>query len=395
MKQLCMLIRVIIITFTISTVCSGIEIAGHASGEARLFPHEPILADQRQHNFSVALQPEFTHQHGNWDYTFVPFGRLDSADRERSHLDIREFNAFTSQDLFDFRIGIGKVYWGATEFVHLVDVVNQTDLIEHPDGEEKFGQPMVQLTLQRSFGTFDLFALPFFRERTFAGAKGRLRPERPIAIDDAVYQSPDRKHGVSICARYSNTIAAVDFGLYAFRGDSREPRLIPYTHQGEDIFVPFYEEMTQFGLDLTWAKNACLWKLEGIRRVGYEYTMWATTGGLEYSLFNIHATSTDLGLIAEYAYDERGKASMTPYDNDLMFGLRVTPNDSADSQLLLGLTHDLDNSNHIYILETSRRIKDNWRLTAEAWIFSNLNPNSIYYGLRDDDFLRIQLSRFF
>ena len=36
-------------------------------------------------------------------------------------------------------IGLGKVFWGVTEFNHLVDVINQTDLVEGIDGEAKLG----------------------------------------------------------------------------------------------------------------------------------------------------------------------------------------------------------------------------------------------------------------
>ena len=52
------------------------------------------------------------------------------------------------------------MFWGVTESQHLVDVVNQTDLVENPDGEEKLGQLMVNLTVARSWGTLNLFVAP-------------------------------------------------------------------------------------------------------------------------------------------------------------------------------------------------------------------------------------------
>ena len=73
------------------------------------------------------------------------------------------------------RVGIRKEFWGVTEFQHLVDVINQTDGVEDFDGEDKLGQQMVNLSLVNDWGIVDLFLLPGFRERTYAGEEGRLR----------------------------------------------------------------------------------------------------------------------------------------------------------------------------------------------------------------------------
>lgn len=51
--------------------------------------------------------------------------------------------------------------------VHLVDIINQSDLVENPDGEDKLEKPLVKLTsgLPWRAGTLNLFMLPYFRER--------------------------------------------------------------------------------------------------------------------------------------------------------------------------------------------------------------------------------------
>jgi hypothetical protein len=53
--------------------------------------------------------------------------------------------------------------------------------VENADTEDKLGQPMVQLTLTRDWGTVDFFLMSGSRERTFAGSDGRLRPPLPIS----------------------------------------------------------------------------------------------------------------------------------------------------------------------------------------------------------------------
>ena len=62
--------------------------------------------------------------------------RLDSADSSRSHFDLRELNYLWLGDAGELSVGIGKVFWGVAEFVHLVDIINQTDLVENIDEEE-------------------------------------------------------------------------------------------------------------------------------------------------------------------------------------------------------------------------------------------------------------------
>jgi hypothetical protein len=50
-----------------------------------------------------------------------------------------------------------------------VDIINQTDLVENIDGEDKLGQPMVHFSYFGDWGVVDFFLLPYLRERTYPG----------------------------------------------------------------------------------------------------------------------------------------------------------------------------------------------------------------------------------
>src|SRR5690606_38466853 len=127
---------------------------------------------------------------GGADYfTFIPFARLDQHDAERTHVDIRELSWIHVSDNWESRVGIRKVFWGVTEGRHLVDIINQTDFVDQIDEEEKLGQPMINLSTVRDWGTLDLYLLPGFRERTFAGQEGRPQIPIPITADRALYES--------------------------------------------------------------------------------------------------------------------------------------------------------------------------------------------------------------
>ena len=88
------------------------------------------------------------------------FARYDNQDDERSHVDLREAYWGYDGDSWDVNAGFSKVFWGVAESRHLVDVINQTDLVEDLDQEDKLGQPMVNVNLQRDYGRFELYVMP-------------------------------------------------------------------------------------------------------------------------------------------------------------------------------------------------------------------------------------------
>ena len=390
------------------TVAHAGEISGYVSVEARPFFPDSLFGGQVGCNASIAAQPEYYHEWDNGSsLTFVPFGRLDSADSERTHFDLRELNYVWPYEDWYVRIGVGKVFWGATEFVHLVDIVNQTDLVEHVDGEDKLGQPMLQFSIAQGWGVLDFFILPYFRERTFPGREGRLRPATVVDTDHAVYESSSEQSNVDLAIRYSRTLGDVDLGVYLFKGTNREPYLVPPAmipaelldpnSVSGSVLIPFYEQATQVGADVQWARGNWLWKLETLYRSGYLDPYFAGVGGFEYTFYGIGDGKTDLGLLSEYAYDERGKEPTTTslYDNDLFLGMRLTPNDTAGTQFLAGFAQDLEVSTNTLLVETSRRFGSHWKLTLEAWFFLHAPPRSLIYSLRDDDFVRLQLAYYF
>ena len=376
------------------------ELTGYISAEGDLFFHDPLYAHQEDQDFSAFAQAEYYQTWGSHSsVAFVPFGRIDAADPDRTHADIRELNYVYRQDNWYTRLGIGKVFWGATEFVHLIDIINQTDLIEDIDQEEKLGQPMAEFSISPSWGRVEFFLLPYFRERTFPSEKGRLRPETPIDTDAAFYQNTSGQRNMDIAVRYSRTISTADLGIYFFHGTNREPWLVPAdvldpNDTGPSRLIPFYEQMNQIGVDAQWVRGNWLWKFEGFYREGTVDDFFAATSGGEYTFFGVAGSNTDLGLLAEYAYDGRNNDAAL-FQNDLFVGLRLAPNDAAGTQVLAGFGQDLDGPENAVRIEASRRIGSQFKLSLEAWLFLNSEPGSVQYDLRDDDFARLTLSYFF
>jgi len=377
------------------------ELSGYVSVEGRGFFDDALYSGQERDNGSIAAQPEYYHEWDNGSsFTFVPFARLDSADSERTHLDIRELNYLYREDIWFFRIGVGKVFWGATEFVHLVDIVNQTDLVEHIDGEDKLGQPMLQFGITPSWGNIDVFIMPFFRERTFPGRDGRLRSSRVVDVDDPIYESSSEDRNMDLAVRYSNTLGAADFGVYLFRGTSRDPLLatpdlIDPNDTDDSRLIPFYEQINQFGADVQIATGNWLWKWEAYFRNGFFQDYLATVGGFEYTFFDVVGSGNDIGVLSEYSWNDRDDGGMTIFQNDLFAGLRWSPNDEAGTHVLAGFSQDMEQHENAMSVEASRRFGENWRLILEAWFFLNTESPSVLHELRDDDFARLELAYYF
>jgi len=376
------------------------EMTGFLEFEYRYFLDDPF--DPRQFeggNASVAGEWEI---YDDWDngrqgMTFKIFGRLDQHDDNRSHADIRELIYRRSAENWELHAGVGKVYWGVTELVHLVDIVNQTDLVENFDGEEKLGQPMVWYTAIRDFGNFHFFVLPGFRERTFPDIEGRPRFAIPISPDQVIFESGAGKNHVDFAFRYSHYVGDIDIGLSYFRGTIRNPRFIPFDSPlYGPVLIPFYFQAWQVGLDLQLTKGDWLWKLELITRDEPEpfRQFTAVTGGFERTLVGVGGSDADLGILAEYAWDERGEL-FAAFQNDLFGGIRLALNDAQSTELLAGASYDTDNGSIFWNVEGSRRIGDSWKLYLEARIFSGAKPPDRLILFEQESYVGINLSRFF
>ena len=380
-----------------TTLAFGYELSGYVSAEGTIFTSDALHLEQEGSSASLALSPELYHQWENGSaLTFAPYARLNNVDSERTHFDIRELNYLLFGETWELRLGVGKVYWGATEFVHLVDIVNQTDLVENIDGEDKLGQPMVQLALVKEWGVVDLFVLPYFRERTFPGPDGRPRSGLKVDTDHPVYESADEERHMDYAVRYSHYLGILDFGISYFSGTGREPTLRPGTDSGgQPVLVPFYELIDQTSVDLQVVAGEWLLKLEAIGRTGQGEDFTALTGGFEYTFVGLGRSAADIGVIGEYAYDDRRDTATTPYEDDLMMALRLTLNDQAGSELLAGLVLDNDSSARVMSVEASRRFGSRVKASLQAYVFMDLPTGDPLNDLRDDDFLRLEIAYYF
>ncbi len=378
-----------------STALQAGEFSGNISLEGRYFLDDAAYTGQKAGGLSLSLQPEYKHK---WDndhnvFTFIPFYRWDEKDPERSHGDIRQLDLTIAKEDWEFQAGISKVFWGVTESQHLVDIINQTDAIEGTDGEDKLGQPLFRVSHIHDNGALSFYLLPYFRERTFAGVKGRFRGGFPVDSKDISYESSQKEKHIDYAVRFNHTFEEIDVGLSYFDGTSRRPELIPDLNSG--VLKQHYPLLKQIGLDLQYTGEAWLWKLEAVNRDTKKENYNAAVGGFEYTLAGIADSSADLGLLAEYHHDSRGNVLDAPFQNDLFLGARLGLNDAEGTEFLAGTFIDLDNQSKVFRIEGSRRIGKGLKLNIEAQTFMDIDAKDPLSNISKDGFIQLELQKYF
>ncbi|MFN3197714.1 MAG: hypothetical protein ACE366_04765, partial [Bradymonadia bacterium] len=333
---------------------------------------------------------------GSFLSNFGDTRHYDAEDDARTHGDLREAWYRYIADDYELLVGVNRVFFGVTESRHLVDVVNQADLVEDIDEEDKLGQPMINLTWFSDWGTFGLYVMTGFRLRTFPGESGRLRTPLIIDGDDPVFESDLARWHPDVALRYSDTFGDWDLGLTWFSGTGREPLFVP-SARGERL-RPRYTQIHQGGLDLQYTYEAWLLKVEAIGRSGHGDLFAATVVGAEYTLYQLIG-ATDLGVLVEYLYDGReadfSRAPFTAAEDDIFGGFRLALNDIQDTSLLAGAIVDRETGATLVTVEAERRLGDHFKLELESRLVLNTEAGQPLDFFKDDSFVTGRLSWFF
>ena len=80
----------------------------------------------------------------------------------------------------------------------------------------------------------------------------------------------------------------------------------------------------------------------------------------------------------------------------MFVGSRFELNDEDGTEILLGFTQDLDNSDVFSAkLEASSRLTNHLKWRIDGWWFENETPDDLLYFARKDDFIEVSLEYYF
>lgn len=371
------------------------DLKGFIGYEYRYFPKKDRKRFANQTNQSLAISFDLFLDFVNYDVSLLiaPVARLDQRDASRSILDLSEFYLSLTKPKWELKLGSKQLFWGVLESNHLVDIVNQTNSAENFDLEEKFGQPMLNLTFINDWGSIDLFLLTLNRKRRFVSQEGRPHTNFENLLKSATF---DSKNGdLDFIVRYENSGDFFDIGAYYFDGLARNPELITEINNQETRSTALYPKIKQLAIDLQITISSTLFKLESIYRESSREDYSAMGLGFEHTLYSILNSRIDLGLLVEYHWNSRKKNRASQFSNDLFLGFRALTNEVSDGQLLFGILNNLDDGGIVPFFEASRRLPKDWKLYIEGRLFSHIDSDNALSGLTDDSYLQLGLTKYF
>lgn len=323
-----------------------------------------------------------------WAATFSPYAEYE-LQSEQGFVNFREANVTYAAENIEWLLGYSVVYWGVTEVYQPVNIINQYEGRIALGYEEKMGQPMLQARWLPDWGEMQVLLLPFHQPRQFRDPQQRRALTKPVS-SNAFYS--DGKNQLDSAIRISFWQGALDVGISAFYGNSREPLLVEQV----DEWQAYYAEIFQLGTELQWTQDDLLLKWESTYKSGESESYQTLVTGLEYSVYGFSFSQGTLGLIAEYAWDNRdNSAPPTIYNNDIFLGLRWQANDVRDTELLLSGLFDLEHTSPIYKLTASGRVSEQWKWVVEGYYLSSMSNNESIVYLENDSYFSFGVEYYF
>ena len=390
-------IIVLFATIISSAMANDLSFTPNVTTEFRYFSESPAYDGQFEY-----FQPSiYFSGEGRWiskdrkkRVRFEPFLRVDVQDDERTHFDIRELSYSQRFNDFDLLVGNAQIFWGVVESRNVVDVINQFDEVENSDETDKLGQPLIRFGKFTDIGRFEIYYLPYFRERTFPGKDGRQRGPLVVDLDNVDYDQSRGKWSGDFALRYQHQINQFDIGVHIFTGTARAPFLKSNTE--ETRLLPIYQKLTQGGVDIQWTWDAWLLKFEFVIADQSDDNFVSSAVGLEYTFFDIFYTGIDLGILVEGLYDNRDetKTASTLFENDIFVGTRLSWNNFYESELLLGAIIDWETGSIFSSIEYERRIGENIKFEVEAQYLTAKDTEPLAQFEHDSN-LTLRLTRYF
>jgi hypothetical protein len=366
---------------------------GYLGAEGRIFNSSPSIPGQIRHGFALVAQPEVSYASDDRRHTIraMFFGRL-SVEPGYGTADLRELYWQYRQDRWSLLAGMNRVFWGATESRHAIDIINQSDMRENYIGDVKLGQLMVAASLQRAWGQLELYALPLFRPRAFAENDDRPRLQLPVE-DAEVVDSPP----LDVAARVSISRGDGDVHAYYFHGVNREPNLLPvFDASGTPTaLTPIYRTMNQVGMDVQYPRGSWLLKGELFHRSTPDAQYQAAVGGIEYGMTRLFGSASDLTLLSEYQYDNRPDTEWpAPATRGIYAGMRLAINDTESTEAKVGAVHDLSSDSWLIKADFTRRLTDQWGVSVAYSGFVNVGRSRALADFARDSYSTITLRRY-
>ncbi|MCW8093452.1 hypothetical protein [Alteromonas sp. ASW11-130] len=312
------------------------------------------------------------------------FTNWDSMDNARRYTDIRKANVYFSNSKITLGAGVDTFFWGVSESINVVNVLNQSDLRESLDGKVKLGQTFISMSHPFSNGEFSIYFLPEFRPIDF--------PERPAfglpVSEKNVYENNEKEGGFATRALFY--FSDYEFAVSYFEGTRRSPILIPQVNLKE--LLPYYIQTKNVLLDGVYLADDFTLKLEA--KFGKERESAFTTSniGIEYPSYILEDYIDEIIFIAEYVFDDRGITAETHGQNDIFIGAKFDFGETNQGNIRFLYSYDLDNKGQYLELNYQYRLSDYVRYKFKFISVLDSSPeDQRLHALRKEEFVKLSI----
>ena len=310
--------------------------------------------------------------------------------------DIKEANVNFENSTWSFLLGSTEEFWGKTETLNPVDIINSNNYDEGLSKPNKLGEVMIKANREIGIGDLSIYYLPNFRPNKYPSKKSRLNLPIEVNDDEANYVNGADKNMQQFALRFSGYYEDLDFGISVFEGISRDPFFTFVSGK----MVPSYSKISQYGIEVQQLLGEWIVKGEFINREGQQNISGSlkdySSGvvGLERSLYGLIDGNTDLTFFLEYAKDSRGVSAHQSNQNDVFLVNRITLNDIHDTSISFAISRDLNTESGIFNSIISRRIFGLFKTDLEVFIPLDLKSDIHLNSSSKDKSLGMNVSWF-
>jgi len=401
----------------VGSVClgaSGWKSKGEVTLESRQFTDDDLEHTQ-DYNLGLFVRIETRYRKGPFRLQVRAFGRVDHEDSTRDLTALEEAWAGYRKGPWDLRLGFQMWNWTATEAFHPADVMNSRNLDSNIENPEKLGELMFSARRAIGDGGLSLYYLPRYEAPNLPGPSSRLSfvpagltVGKPIWLEDDAISSDH--YGAQWGARFTQTFGDADLSVHYLDHMDRQYPLFSLEPDSLEI-RPVYSKVQDLGLTYLHILGSLIFKLEyahkefedqiGLLQAFNQIDHQQGAFGLEYGWSNPSGSETTMLLEGQgvFGTTKEERAQITPFQRDLLAGLRHTWNDTMSRELLFTCIYDLERDHEILLnFSYKQRLSDTWSIEGGLrWIDAppkDVRPTGLE-NLDESNQVFLELSRFF
>lgn len=342
------------------------------------------IDDVSLYSFSkgVELKTDASGSVSEFKWRLSVYASFDDKDEDRRYADFREATLTYDWHELSFTAGFTRMFWGVSESINVVNVINQADIRDNINGKEKMGQQHFSVQYNGDASELQVVYMPVFREQVFG-----LRPSFLLPISDRAKYEDGHKEG-GWAARFKQYGDQSEWAIGYFSGTRRIPNLV--ISSATQTVTMFHPQTTNILFDGIYLGDTFSPKLE--LKLGRELGkhFYSANIGIEYPVYPDMWNLNELTFVAEYLKDSRGLEAETIGQDDLFVGAKGVVGTQSEFRLLFG--HDLETSSHYFELSGQYRFNDYARLTFQAVGGIDVTKNDrLLYPLENEKYTTIKI----